>query len=226
MFQLKHSKPRIITSASAIVMAAMLQIATADHSFKIEVVGLLGEKAVLRIDGRQHILPIGKASPEGVKLVSIEAEGVTVEIDGRRESYRMGDTAIGTNYEKPVHVTEQVFKDTSGMFRATGTINGYPVNFLVDTGATTVAMNSNEARRLGIQYELNGIPGTVMTAGGTAQAYKVKLTSVSVGRIKLSNIDAVVIKNTQLDEVLLGMSFLGRLNVQHKDTIMLLETKY
>jgi aspartyl protease family protein len=205
----------------------LLQTAiAADHSFKIEVVGLLGQKAVLLIDGKQHILPIGKTSPEGVQLISMDTDSVVLEINKQRESYRLGATAIGSQYEKPVNFTEQIFKNTSGMFTTAGAINGYPVNFLVDTGASTVAMSTQEARRLGIQYQLDGIPGTAMTAGGNTQAYRVRLASVSVGKIKLSNIDAVVIDSMQIGDVLLGMSFLGRLNVQQKDSVMLLETKY
>lgn len=112
------------------------------------------------------------------------------------------------------------------MFRTVGSINGYPVNFLVDTGASIVAMNSIQAKRLGIQYLLDGNPTMVSTAGGNVAAYNIRLKNVSVGQIKLQDIDAVIIEGAHPEDVLLGMSFLGRLNVKNENEVMMLETKF
>ncbi|HEX5055046.1 MAG TPA: retropepsin-like aspartic protease [Gammaproteobacteria bacterium] len=196
------------------------------HDARIEVAGLLGDKAVLVIDGKQKILRTGEATPEGVKLIAVEAEGVTLEIDGARDYYPLGEAGIGTNFDVSANTVERVYRDSSGMFRAAGSINGYPVNFLVDTGASIVAMNSVQAKRLGIHYLLDGVATVVSTASGKVPAYNVRLDNVAVGRIKLTGIEAVVIEGSHPEEVLLGMSFLGRLNVKNENEVMMLETKF
>jgi aspartyl protease family protein len=193
---------------------------------KIEIAGLLGEKAVLIINGRQQILEIGETT-QGIKLVAVAAEGVTLEIDGRQDYYPLGSMQVGTSYSVNAKTSERIYRDqSSGMFRTMGSINGYPVNFLVDTGASIVAMNSNEAERLGIRYLLDGRPTMVSTASGNVEAYNIRLENVAVGQIKLTNIDAVVIEGSHPTEILLGMSFLGRLNVKNENEVMMLETKY
>jgi aspartyl protease family protein len=112
------------------------------------------------------------------------------------------------------------------MYRTLGSINGYPVSFLIDTGASIIAMNSIQAKRLGIQYLLDGKPGVVSTASGNVAAYNIRLASVAVGQIKLNDIEAVVIEGTHPEDVLLGMSFLGRLNVRNENEVMMLEPKF
>jgi aspartyl protease family protein len=196
------------------------------HDAHIEVAGLLGDKAVLIIDGKQTILQAGEATPEGVKLIAVEAEGVSLEINGARDYYPLGEAGVGTSFSVSANTVERVYKDANGMFRAAGSINGYPVSFLVDTGASIVAMNSVQAKRLGIQYLLNGVATVVSTASGKVTAYNVQLDNVAIGRIKLTGIEAVVIEGSHPEEVLLGMSFLGRLNVKNENEVMMLETKF
>jgi len=104
-----------------------------------------------------------------------------------------------------------------------GSINGHSVRFIVDT--TSIALNANDARRLGIQYRLDGIPTTTSTASGVAQAWQVKLKSVKVGKLSQRNVEAVVIDGNHPTEVLLGMTFLNRLKVQKENGAMVLEQK-
>ncbi len=195
------------------------------HSAEIRLEGLLGSKAVLMIDGQRRIVAQGSSSPEGVKLLAIEQETVVLEVNGQREEYTLGSGAVSTSFSRPSKVTEQIYKDLTGMYRTIGSINGYPVGFLVDTGATAVAMSSNEAKRLGINYQLKGRAIYVNTASGQAKAFRVLLDSVGVGSIKLNNVDAVVIDGPHPREVLLGMSFLGRVKLQNQGEIMVLETR-
>lgn len=192
----------------------------------LDVAGLFGNKAVLVIDGKRYTLEVGESSPEGVKLVKTSLESAVLEIDGATKEYLMGKTTVGTHFESTKQKTVQVFKDSRGMYRANGVINGHPVEFLVDTGATSVAMNTLQAKRLGIQYMLEGEKGHVSTASGVAQAYYIKLNVVSIGSIKLHNIDAVVLEGAGPVEILLGMSFLSRLKVEHKGQVMWLTPLY
>jgi aspartyl protease family protein len=90
-----------------------------------------------------------------------------------------------------------------------GQINGGTVQFMVDTGATAIAMSSTRARQLGINY-INGQRGFTQTANGRAAAYRVTLDTVKIGDITLHAVDAVVLEGDNLPMVLLGMSFLNR----------------
>jgi aspartyl protease family protein len=112
------------------------------------------------------------------------------------------------------------------MYSTVGSINGLPVTFLVDTGASSMALNASQARRLGIDYRVVGEPTFVGTASGVTKAYRVTLETVTVGQIKQSNITAVVIEGNHPAQVLLGMSFLGRLEILHEGSMIRLKQKF
>ncbi|HEY3488221.1 MAG TPA: retropepsin-like aspartic protease [Gammaproteobacteria bacterium] len=219
---LKALRPAVIAGA-----VFCLPIAAGQNSpVQIEVAGLLGDKAVLIINGRQKMLQAGAEAVNGIRLIAVEAEGALLEINGTQEYYALGGKQITTQYAVKEKISERVYRDNSGMFRTIGSINGYPVSFLVDTGASIIAMNVAAAKRIGIQYLLEGQSTMVSTASGNAAAYSVRLDSVAVGQIKLSNIEAVVIDGTHPPEILLGMSFLSRLNVRNENEVMLLEPRF
>jgi aspartyl protease family protein len=159
-----------------------------------------------------------------VRVIAANSKSATLEVDGKQQQYLLGNT-ITTSYAKPETVKEQIFADQNGMFLTYGSINGHSVRFIVDTGATSIAMNANDARRLGIQYRLDGIPARTSTASGVARGWRVKLRSVKVGRLKQSNVEAMVIDGAHPTEVLLGMTFLDRLKVQKENGVMVLEQK-
>jgi len=102
-------------------------------------------------------------------------------------------------------------KAGDGHYWAQGQVNGAPVRFLVDTGATAVALKPDDAQRLGFDLDRLRYGYTVMTAAGPARAAAVRLASVSVAGAKLDDVDALVIEKG-LDASLLGMSYLGRLS--------------
>ena len=112
------------------------------------------------------------------------------------------------------------------MFSTIGSINGYPVRFLVDTGATMVAMNGSQARRLGLDFEMEGELQWVTTASGLEKAYRITLDRVKVGDIELTNVDSAVLGGDFPTQVLLGMSFLGRLEMQRAGNLLELRKKY
>lgn len=110
-------------------------------------------------------------------------------------------------------------RNRSGHYVASGTLNGEPVVFLVDTGATDVALPAEVARRLGIQ---GGAPVVSRTANGTTTGWATRLDSVAIGGLVLRNVRALILPNMPGQEVLLGMSFLKRLElVQSGDTLTL-----
>jgi len=178
------------------------------------------------IDGSRAVLGENDVK-DGIKILNVQKDSVIIEIDGHRKQLRFGDNqVVSSQYKKRDSVTVAVAPDSRGMYMTTGSINDLPVSFLVDTGATTIAMNAQQARHLGIDFRLRGKPTVVATASGAAKAYYVTLDKVSVGSIKLQNISAVVIDGHFPIQVLLGMSFLGKLEIQHEGSLMRLKQKY
>ena len=187
-------------------------------------IGQFGDKAVIHIDGKQRTLKVGETSREGVKLLSVNANHAVVLYNGKKRS--LSFTAAGKAYKARSSTEVRIWADASGSFQTPGSINGHLVNFLVDTGATTVAMNEVVADKLGIDFRYTGTPGTVSTASGLSPAYHVKLDSVRIGDIELRNIQATVLEGAFPQEVLLGMSFLSQLELERKGNLVTLRKQH
>ncbi len=100
-----------------------------------------------------------------------------------------------------------------GHYVASGKINGREVLFLVDTGATDIAISESTARRLGLK---KGQSFLAQTANGVTKAWFTRLDSVSIGDIALRDVKASILSNAGTDEVLLGMSFLKHIELQQQ----------
>lgn len=199
------------------VFAALSSVATATE---VTVIGLFPNKAVVVIDGAApRTVGVGQRASQGVALLAVTGETATFEIDGRKRTL-----AMGTHYAPSPTGTSQKAILTAGQgghFSAEGRINGGTVRFLLDTGATSIALPAAEARRLGINY-LGAPRGLVQTANGLATVHKVTLDTVTVGSITLSGVEAMILEGG-LTTALLGMSFLSRTNMQREgDTLTLL----
>ncbi len=197
-------------TAGCVLLLAALQTQAAD----ISVTALFGGKAQLVIDGgKPRMLSAGQTSPEGVKLISADSSSAVIEFEGKRRTMALGSgSRVGGGSAASVEsegATVKLIADSRGHYQTLGQVNGGTVQFLVDTGATTIALPSADARRLGINY-LNGERGYTQTANGRALAYRIKLDTVKVGDITLHGVDAVVLEGDGLKEALLGMSFLNR----------------
>ena len=186
---------------------------------QIEVQALFGGKAMIMIDGQRHTLAAGQTSPEGVKLIKSTSKQAILEVDGKQKTYQLGNT-VSLSYAQPKQLQETVYADDRGMFRSVGAINGRTVEFLLDTGATTVAMNKSQAKRLGVDYRMKGERVIVSTASDNVRGYRVTLKSVSLGKIKQKNVEAMVIDGNHPGPILLGMSFLGKLKVEKEGKAM------
>lgn len=104
-------------------------------------------------------------------------------------------------------------QDRNGHYEAEGQINGQAVTFLVDTGATDVALPESKARALGLEF---GPRVTVMTAAGPAKAWVTRLDEVTVGGLRRRNVRASI-TDGEFNGILLGMSFLKHYNLQQQD---------
>ena len=121
---------------------------------------------------------------------------------------------------------EKLYANERGMFLTVGSINGQSVRFLVDTGATSVAMNKAQAKKLGVRYRIEGEPATASTASGFVRSYRVHLKSVTMGKIRRTNVEAMVIDGNHPGPILLGMSFLRGLKIDKSgDTLLLQQRK-
>ncbi|MCU7810102.1 MAG: TIGR02281 family clan AA aspartic protease [Candidatus Thiodiazotropha sp. (ex Notomyrtea botanica)] len=158
-------------------------------------------------------------------LISADSREAVIELDGEQQIYPLG-SHVSTKFNQPEKVSAKIWRDQSGSYTTVGTINGRTVNFLVDTGASAVAMYRRDAKRLGIQYRLEGDPMYVSTANGTAPAYEVSLDRVQVGDIVLRQVRGFVIESTGSGRVLLGMSFLNQVKMEDQGAVLMLHRKF
>ena len=204
-------------SALLLCLAALPAVA-AEVSF----VGAIGDKAaILVIDGAApRTVKVGQKLG-GVTVLSVERERAVVEVDGERRTLLRGQHSQSGSGDRQSTV---LAADGRGHFFAEGAINNKPVRFVVDTGATVVALPASEAVRLGIDYR-KGRPGTTRTAGGVVPVYRVTFDTVKVGGIELHSVDGLVIEQG-LDIALLGMSFLSRVEMRNEGQTMTLIRRF
>jgi len=206
------------------IQLAALFAASPVFATNVNVVGLFPGKAVVVIDGgNPRTLSVGQKTAEGVTLVATTGTTATLEIDGKRETLEMGQH-FATAGSRGGSQSVTLAADDRGHFVTLGSVNGGSVRFMVDTGATIIALPAADARRLGINYT-EGKTGLVSTANGRAQAYQVQLDTVKVGDITLNQVDAVVIEG-DLGIALLGMSFLNRTEMKREGTMMTLIKRF
>lgn len=193
---------------------------------KVVVNGLFKDKAIVTIDGKQRVLRKGKASPEGVLLIESNSTEAIIEINGEQNTYSLGNQ-ISNSFSKPTGgVMLSISPDGNGMYNISGSINDSHVSFIVDTGATLVSMNSNVAKKLGIDYKIDGQESLSYTASGRDKIYIVNLNKVKVGDIELRNVGGAVHEGDFPEVTLLGMSFLGKLDMKREGQMMELHKKY
>ena len=220
-FSTSPAKPKPVAFQALTLFALVVASGCAQAVESVQVLGLFKDRAVVQIGDRQRVLRPGETSPEGVRLVSANAREAVLEVDGRRGTFPLGSrisTQFATADQRGPAV--QVWPGQDGTYTVAGSINGFPVTFLVDTGATQVAMNAIQAKRLGIDYRVAGKPSMAATASGVVRAYEVVLDRVKVGEIELQRVEAGVIDGPHPRDVLLGMSFLQRLDMSRTGKVL------
>jgi aspartyl protease family protein len=152
--------------------------------------GSLGNNALLVIDGKPRTVAVG-ATVEGVRLVSVTANDAVVEVKGKRFTVRLGDAQVNLGGKPAEGTGKQIvlIAQSGGHFYTPGLINGKPVRFVVDTGATLVAMDQYEADRLGIDWK-SGRRGISRTANGDMPSFRTTLQSVRIGDVQVYNVEA------------------------------------
>ena len=213
----------VIGLTFAAVIATGIAVTPAQAQ-EVKVVGLFTGKALVSIDGAPpRTLAVGQETPEGVKLIAVDDETATFETNGQRRTLHITQGFAVAGIQSNSNQA-RLTADASGHYWADGTVNGVPVRFIVDTGATVVSLPSAMARRLGIDLT-KARRGMTSTANGIATVYTVTLDSVSVGGITLRNVDAAI-SDGGLPVALLGMSFLTRTEMRQEGQTLMLMRRY
>ncbi|MEP6502208.1 MAG: retropepsin-like aspartic protease [Betaproteobacteria bacterium] len=185
--------------------------------------GMLGDRALLVIDGQPRSLAVG-ASTQGVKLLRLDGNLAQVDINGKAQTLRLGGGAVVAGGAIVGNGSRIVLPaGPGGHFTGIATINGHTVHFVVDTGATTVAIGSDEAARIGLDLGA-GTASRAMTANGAVNTRSLTLTSVTIGSVIVSDVPAMVVPQA-MPYVLLGNSFLSRFQMRNDNDTLVLEKK-
>lgn len=221
----RRQPPGAAVSAAALVTALLLTAADAAYAQTVTLQGMLGAKALIMVDGgAPRAVGVGEAH-QGVRVVSTSGEHAVLEIGGVRQTLRVGDAPASFGGSGSSARTRIVMKAGSGgHFVTPGAINGRSVQFMVDTGASVVAMGASEAQRMALDFR-RGQPVQVSTANGMARGWQLTLASVRIGEVEVFDVDAVV-SEAPMPYVLLGNSFLNRFRMKRDNDEMVLERRY
>lgn len=219
--------PTSVAARAVFVLAALALSFNAAYAQSVALAGMLGGKALLVVDGAAPKTVAAGETHQGVKVISTSGDQAVIEQAGQRRTLRVGDSPVslgasggGGGRGRRIVLTES----GGGHFMTAGQINGRAVQFLVDTGATNVAMSTLDAERAGISYK-NGQPVRISTANGDSVGFRIKLDSVRVGDVEVYDVDAVV--TTQpMPFLLLGNSFLTRFQMKRENNLMTLDKRY
>ena len=205
-------------------MALALALGGAAQAQSVQLAGRMGERALLVVDGQTQMLAVGQ-TVAGIRLLRWVDDSAEIESGGRPQRLRVGGTPAQVGAPPaPGRGREIVITaGPGGHFTTAGLVNGRPVRFMVDTGATLVALGRDDAQRLGLDLAA-ARPLLMQTANGAVQGHLVTLSSVRVGDVELSNVGAVVLPMA-MPVLLLGNSFLARLQMRRDNDVMRLELK-
>ena len=209
---------------SLILFFSVTLFSTAMLADSIVLQALFNNKAMVSINGKSTML-LKDRSVKGYKLISANSYEAVIEYNGHQQRYTINGQPIQSQYpvgEKPTSLT--IWPDKRGLFVTTGSINGVVAEFLVDTGASVVAMNASHARALNISFA-KGENINVETASGQLLGKQVTLNAVQVGGIIVKEVSAVILPGKFPKKILLGMAFLKNVDMQREGEAILLQAK-
>ncbi|HSQ71787.1 MAG TPA: retropepsin-like aspartic protease [Rubrivivax sp.] len=216
---MKHIRWRFLLAGAALAAAAQ---AAAQG---VTLAGRMGDRALLVVDGRAHTIAVGQAAA-GVRLLRWQGDSAEIERDGARHVLQPGAPSQLNAAPAPVGPPPReivISAGPGGHFVAGGASNGRATRFMVDTGATLVAIGRDDAARLGLDLT-SARHGVTQTANGPVSVQTLTLASVRVGEVELSHVGAVILP-TPMPYVLLGNSWLGRFQMRRDNDVMRLELR-
>ena len=181
------------------------------------------QKALLVIDGEPLTVTVG-TTVRGVRLLTLSDTQAEVEVGAARRTLALGAGAVrpsvgADNSGSAIVLTA----GTNGHFRTMGQINGKAIEFMVDTGASSVVLSEADADRLGLDDQ-TAPQGWASTANGTAPFRLITLSAVRIGDVEVANVEAAVIP-APMRGALLGNSFLMRFQMKRENDVMRLEKR-
>lgn len=213
---------------AACIAVALLAAAGTAWGQSVALQGMLGGKALLIVDGAPPKTVAAGESHKGVKVLSTSGDEAVLEAAGQRFTLRVGQApaSVGASQAADAANGQRIVLPvgSGGHFHADGSVNGRSTVFMVDTGATAVAMGASEAERLGLDYK-SGQPVRLSTANGVAVGWRVKLATVRIGDVQVRDVDAVVGPQS-MPYILLGNSFLNRFRMRRDNDQMVLERRW
>jgi aspartyl protease family protein len=212
---------RELLATAALLLGMPLQAAE-----QVQVVGLFPGAAVLNVDGQRKLVKVGQAGPGGVQVISADSRGAVLRVNGVERAYSLSREAGSGGASAPIKAQTSIARGADGHYRVVGSVGGHSIAFLVDTGATSIALNESQARTLGIDFRVVGQPMVVNLAAGTAKAWRIKLPQVKVGPLEVLGVEAFVLEGEGANDALLGMSFLNRVRWKEDQGLMVLESKF
>lgn len=197
------------------LLATAALLPTLGWAQNVSLHGVLGSKALLVIDGGAPQALAPGETRQGVRLLSAGSDRAVVQVGGERLTLRVGESPMRVS-RAPDAGGDRVAltADARGHFYTQGSINNRPARFMVDTGASVVALGQADADRLGLNYRA-GQAVRLNTANGQTPGWALKLGQVRVGTVVVYNVDAVVVP-APMPAVLLGNSFLNRFSMQRE----------
>ena len=217
---------------TALCVAALLGLcAPPAGSQTVGLSGVLGNKALVIVDGNPPKVLAPGETFKGVKVISAQGDQAVVAIAGKQHTLRIGDApasvggGLGGGVGSAANGSRIVLTSTGGgHFVTLGQINGRSAEMVVDTGATSVSMSALQAERLGVEFK-TGQPVQMSTANGVIPGWRLKLAAVKVGDVTVREVDAVVSAGS-MPYVLLGNSFLTRFQMTRTNDQLVLEKRY
>lgn len=208
-------------------LALTLLTAPACWAEGVALAGIMGSKALVVVDGSTPKALAAGESFKGVTLIAAKGDSAVVEVDGQRQTLRLGEAPIAVQGGGSAGASGSrivLAVGSGGHFFTQGQINGQVAQMVVDTGATAVSLSARDAQRMNINYR-TGQPIQMSTANGVVPAWHVKLDSVRVGDVVVHGVDAVV-SSGSMPFVLLGNSFLSMFQMTRTADQMVLERRY
>lgn len=214
-------------AAGLVTLATLLGCVTTAQAQDVALGGRMGDKALLLMQGRSVVLGVGQSEGR-VRLLRWEGDAAVVDQGGvqlrlrvGQAPLRLGSAASGAAAAGGREIV--IPAGPGGHFLTSGSINGQAVRFMVDTGATLVALSRSDASRLGLDLK-SARSVVTQTAAGPATAQMLPLQRVRVGDVEVYDVMAVVTE-APMPFVLLGNSFLERFQWRRDNDVMRLEKR-
>lgn len=207
--------------ALSILVSLLSAPAFATVDEEIRVVGLFKDAALLSVNDQQRMLRVGEQDKD-LRLLSANSERAVLEYQGQRLQLQLSDaggivTGLPSGNRASAHLISN-----GGMYSVTGSINGQLADFIMDTGASYITMGPQHANSLRLDYS-DAKKIMLNTANGKTTAHVFTIERVRIGGIELKDVEAAVIHNLESPKILLGMSFLGQVDMSQTSGLMVLK---